>query len=203
MPLKLYPPRAGKSPNYSVRGTYLGQYVDRTTGTPDRATARKVLQKIERDIERGTFTEKAGPTFASAALSYLKAGGDDRFIDPLTKHFKERPLAEIDQAAIDDAAYQIYPNASPATRNRQVYTPVSAILKHVGHAFQLKRPKGSAGVKKLNWLRPEEAERIFTAAKKIDKEFSLFLVLLCYTGLRLSEALHLEVREVSLQESLA
>jgi integrase len=203
MPLKLVPPRAGKSPNYTVRGTYLGFYVDRSTGVSDAKTARKVLQKIERDIERGTFSEKAGPTFASAALAYMKAGGDERFIQPLLDHFKERPLAEIDQEAIDNAAFQIYPNASPATRNRQVYTPISAILKHVGHAFQLKRPKGSAGIKKLNWLRPEEAERIFTAAKKIDEEFSIFLVVLCYTGLRLSEALHLGVREVSLQESFA
>jgi hypothetical protein len=33
MPIKLKPPREGKSPNYSIRGTYLGVYVDETTGT--------------------------------------------------------------------------------------------------------------------------------------------------------------------------
>ncbi len=33
MPLKLIPPREGKSPNFTVRGTYLGQYVDRSAGS--------------------------------------------------------------------------------------------------------------------------------------------------------------------------
>jgi hypothetical protein len=43
MPLELIPPRqgrkAGNSPNWRVRGTYLGTYVDRTTGTSKRGTA--------------------------------------------------------------------------------------------------------------------------------------------------------------------
>lgn len=203
MPLKLHPPRPGKSSNYSVRGTYLGQYVDRTTGTPDKATARKVLKKIERDIEAGTFAQDSGPTFADAALAYLDAGGDDRFLEPLTKHFKTTPLAKIDQAAIDQAAKEIYPNASNATRNRQVYTPMSAILKRAGVEFSLKRPIGAAGNQRTHWLWPEQAERIFEEAYKKDAELAIFLVLLCYTGLRLEEGLSLETSMVRLDDNYA
>jgi integrase len=203
VPLKLVPPRKDKSPNYRVRGTYLGQYVDRTARTPDKATARKVLAKIKRQIERGVFTNKAGPTFASAAVTYLKNGGDDRFLPPLKDHFGTTPLAEIDQAAIDEAADTLYPDASPATRNREVYTPVSAILKHVGVDFALKRPKGSAGAKRTRWLWPEQAFAVLQAATSIDREFGAFLTMLCYTGVRLEEGLALAIDLVRLSEGFA
>jgi hypothetical protein len=37
MPLKLVPPRPGNTPYWRVRGTYLGQYVNRSTKTRKRA----------------------------------------------------------------------------------------------------------------------------------------------------------------------
>jgi integrase len=133
----------------------------------------------------------------------MKATGKRQFMTPLLHHFKERPLAEIDQVAIDEAAFALYPNASPATRNRQVYTPVSAILKHVGIEFKLKRPKGADGRRKTGWLTIEQVARIFDAAEDISLEFAALLVLLCYTGLRLSEALNLRWPDVNLSESYA
>jgi hypothetical protein len=41
MPIKLIPPKAGRSSNFRVRGTYLGIAVDRSTETSDKAKARK------------------------------------------------------------------------------------------------------------------------------------------------------------------
>jgi Integrase len=121
----------------------------------------------------------------------------------LKDHFKQTPLAKIDQAAIDKAADEIYPNAGNATRNRQVYTPMSAILKRAGIEFTIKRPKGADGKKRTHWLWPEQAERIFAEAYKKDKEFATFLLLLCYTGLRLEEGLSLDIGMVRLNESFA
>ena len=43
MPLTLRPPRKGKSPNYEIRGTYLGVAVERSAGTPDKKLALKIL----------------------------------------------------------------------------------------------------------------------------------------------------------------
>lgn len=201
MPLKLVPPRKGASPFYRVRGTYLGRYVDRSTKCPDRATAQKALNAWRREIERGEFAEKGEPTFASAALRYINAGGDRRFLEPIVDHFGPRTLLrEVTQEAIDDAAAKILPEGSPATRNRQVYTPVSAILKYAGEERQLKRPKGSAGNKQLRWLWPEEAEKVFAAAMELDREFGTLLIVLCYTGLRLGEALAIKLRDVRLEE---
>lgn len=203
MPIKLIPPRKGKTPYYAGRGTYLDTYVDRSTKARKRAVAVKVIQKWERELERGTFSVRGEPTFGGAAAAYIKAGGERRFLPPLIEHFKDTPLREIDQTAIDNAAAALLPNASAATRNRQVYTPVSALLRHVGRRLDLKRPKGAQGNRATAWLWHEEADPLFEQAAKLDAEFGALLILLCYTGLRLSEALGLQVRDVRLADSFA
>jgi integrase len=203
MPLKLVPPRAGKSPYWSVRGAYLGQHVDRSTKARKRAVAAKVLHQIEQEIESGQFFIAAEPDFASAALAYMNVGGERRFLTPLLKHFRTKPLREITQTEIDAAADKLYPNAMPATRNRQVYSPVSAVLKHAGMDYKLRRPKGSRGRIVTQWLWPEQAFAIFGAAAKLDPEFEVLLSFLCYTGCRLGEALQLTCNEVRLPESFA
>lgn len=203
MPLKLIPPRAGKTPYWYIRGTYLGVYVDRSSKTGERKVAARELARLKDEIEGGRFAERDAPTFASAAAAYMNAGGERRFVTPLLLHFKDRALVSIDQEAIDEAALTIYPIATPATRNRQVYTVVSAILKHAGRDHKLKRPKGAMGKQRTEWLWPEQAFALFNAADEIDKEFGLFLRLLCYTGMRLSEALNLRWNDVRLDEGFA
>lgn len=203
MPLKLVPPRAGKTPYWYVRGTHLGVLVDRSTKASQRRLARQVLTRIKSEIERGEFARPEEPTFLSAAVAYMKAGREARFVPDLLDHFKERVLTSIDQQAIDEAAVTIYPDATPATRNRQVYSVVSAILKHAGIDDKLKRPKGSRGNQRTDWLWPEQAYQLFKAADSVDIEFGLFLRVLCYTGMRLSEALALRCDDVRLDEKFA
>lgn len=190
MPIKLIPPRKGKTPYWYGKGSYLGVAVDRSTKAVRKSIAAKVVAKWEREIEGDTFAVKGEPTFLSAAVSYANAGGDRRRgTARLNAHFGERPLREITQDAIDAAAHELYPHATAATRNREVYTPVSAILKHAGVKFELRRPKGARGRVLVGWLWPEDAERLFMAADKQGAEFGLLCRFLCYTGLRLSEGL--------------
>lgn len=200
MPLKLIPPREGKSQNWTVRGTYLGVYIDRSSGAGKRSVAQQVLKKIEHDIERGELSHKNDPTFADAAAAYMKAGGEPTYMTKLLKHFGTKPLKEIGQDEIDAAAFAIYPAASPATRNRCVYTPLSAVLRRAGIRLDLRRPAGSNGNRATGWLWPEQAEAIFAEAEKIDKEFAALLIVLCYTGLRLSEALRMTWNDVRLAD---
>jgi integrase len=204
MSIKLVPPRVGKSPFWRVRGTYLGRYVDKSTKATKLTIARKVMAKIEREIERGEFSEPGEPTFASAALAYMRAGGERTYIGKLLEHFGgDLRLVELTQERIDGAALALYPDGTPATRNRSVYTPVSAVLRHVGIRLDLRRPKGSAGNKATAWLWPEQAEAIFAEAEKLDPEFAALLIVLCYTGMRLSEALGLTWSEVRLADGFA
>jgi integrase len=135
----------------------------------------------------------------------MKAGGERRFLTPLIKHFGTTTLRQINQATIEAAVGVLYPTASPATQNRQVYSPISAILKHAGpeYDFKLRRPKGSRGRIVTRWLWPEQAFAIFDAARKLDLEFEILLHFLCYTGCRLGETLQLTCNEVRLQEAFA
>lgn len=190
MPIVLIKPRPGKTPYFAARGKYLGVRVDRSTKARTAAQARKVIRKWEREIESGVFAVKGAKTFAGAALRYMQQGGDPRPVGPLLEFFKETLIDAMDQEAIDDCALSLFPTQAAATRNREVYTPVSAILKGAGREFRIKRPKGSRGEMLMGWLWPEEAERLFLAADKRGAEFGLLCRVLCYTGMRLTEALH-------------
>jgi integrase len=203
MPLKLKPPRPGKTPYWSVRGTYLGVSLDRSTKTAVERDARKILARWKEDIERGEFARAGAPTFLSAAVAYMQAGGDRRFVARLIDHFGEVALSAVTQQAIDDAAVKLYPVSTSPTRNRQCHTVVSAILKHAGEDFKIRRPKGWRGSKRVFWLWPEQAFRLFAAAEEVDAEFGLFLRFLFYTGMRLSEALLLKLDNVQLSEGYA
>ena len=129
MPLKLIPPRPGKTPNYTIRGTYLRIYVERTTGTPDKQRAAQVLKDVKQSIERGEYAAKAEPaveaprppTFADAALAYLRADGEANYIGTIIEYegeyaIRDKLIREIDQIMIDNCANAIYPDAPAATR---------------------------------------------------------------------------------------
>lgn len=203
MPLKLIKPRIGKTPYYAVRGTYLGVYVDRSAKTSERATAAKFLAKCKDEIERGCFAKPGEPTFLDAAVRYMAEGRDERFLEPLLERLGDRPLKAITQDEINDLSIALYPQATAATRNRQVFTPISAVLKHAGIERQWKRPKGWRGEKRHEWLWPEQAFTVLKAADQVEPEFGLFLRTLLYTGLRLGEALRLQCDDVALSEAYA
>ncbi len=201
--LKLYPPTGPKQTSWRIRGSYLGHSVERSARTGKRAVAVKVLKQIERQIERGEFSAPGEPTFASAAAAYMRAGGERTYVGRLLHYFRDKRLSDIDQASIDMAAASLYPQATPATRNRQVYTPLCAILRHAGVQLNLRRPRGSAGNKATAWLWPEQAEALFAEAEKLSPEFAALCITLCYTGMRLGEALGLRWNDVRLQDGFA
>jgi integrase len=178
--------------------------VDRTTETADKAKARRILKAIAEQIERGELAEREELTFDKAALSYGQAGGEERFLKPIVDHFgPNKPVSELTQDVLDEAAAALYPNATQATKNRQFYTPVSAVLKRAGIEGQLKRPKGSRGNRRVRFMSPDEAKRLLAAAGKVDAEFGVFLTWLLYTGLRLSEGLRIECRSIDLTTGFA
>jgi integrase len=222
MALKLKEPRAGKTPFYSVRGTYLGTYVERSTGAREREVANRILRRWKLEIERGEYIDPRAPriqednetraakaptvTFVEAAIAYMKAGGERKHLGPIIKHsgpssLRYRPIDRIDQIAIDTAAAELFPNASPQTRNRQFYTPVAAVLHRAGVERRIKRPLGWKGSKSTSWLEPDQAFRLFSEADKIDAEFGLLLRFLTYTGVRLGEALKARLRDLHLEDS--
>jgi integrase len=149
------------------------------------------------------FLAARGPTFASAALSYMQAGGERRHLPELLTHFGETPLSRIGQAEIDTAATVLFPDRTNATRNRCVYTPISAVMRHAGHVIVLRRPKGGYGQARTRWLKPDEAKALLEAATSIDARFGAFCSFLLYTGCRLGEAVNLRPGDLHLAEGFA
>lgn len=206
MPLYLEAPKPGRSPNWRIRGSHLGTAIDQSSGTPRREVAVKIKRALEEKIERGEYRPNE-LNFLTAVDSYTNAHDPSwnttRYVKKLAAQLGALPLSQITQALVDAAAVALYPNASPATRNRQVYTPLCAILEHADHAHRIRRPKGSKGTPRLHWLTPEEATRLVAGAVDVDPVFGALMAFLFATGCRIADALNLEGRNLDLVNGVA
>ena len=202
MPLKLV--RRKGAPNLYLRGSIRGQNIFETTGTNDQVAADAIRIKRENELlQRSVFGAAATVTFAEAAVSYLEDGaGEARFLGKwdeetgewslLIGHFASTPIANIGQAEIDAASQTLYPTAMAATRKRQVYIPMSAVLRHAARKgwvapplLQHPRVKQPA----TRWSTPERLDKLLPHCTPKLRRLVIFLT---YTGARISEALRVQ-----------
>lgn len=189
------------SPYFYLRGTVRGINVYESTGVSlaNRKIATELKARRETELlEESIHGKRAVATFADAAESYIAAGGDGRFIQPIIEHFGATRLAQIGQHEVDEAARKLYPAHKPSTINRQAYTPICAVLSHAAkrgwrERLVLERPKQDA--QRERWLTYEEANRLIDAASPHLRPLIVFLL---YTGARVGEALWLDWRDVAL-----
>lgn len=201
MPLRLvrYPKR---SPHWYIRGTVRGQAVFETSGTDSREAADGIRIKLESKLlDRSVFGPGAAVTFLEAAVSYLENGGEGRFVAKLVDQLGPTLLSEIGQDEADRAAKALYPNAGPATRKRQAYVPLCAVLNHAAKRKWCAVPKiehPKVKIPQTRWSSPERLEKLLPhCAPKLRR----FVLMSVYTGARLSEVLALDWdRDVSLSE---
>lgn len=181
------------SPNWYIRGSVRGEAVFETTGTSKAEAADAIRIKRENDLlDCSIFGPGATVTFLTAAVSYLDDGGEARFMGKLTDHFKSTPLSRVNQAAVDAAAKALFPAAGFATKKRHVYGPVCAVLNHAARkgwivAPRLKHPKIAEPV--TRWSTPERLTKLLPHCAP---PLRRLVVLLTYTGARLSEALRVD-----------
>ena len=162
MPLKLV--KRHGSPFWYLRGSVRGVALDESTKTADRQQAEAIRAKREWEIvNRQLGGGRAVATFLEAAVSYMENGGEARYVQPLLNHFMTTPLSQIGQAEVEACARKLYPGLAPATINRKVFTPISAIMMHAAKrklsdkpAFE--RPKQPRG--RVRWITFEEADRL-------------------------------------------
>lgn len=129
--------------------------------------------------------------FETAVASYKRAGGDGRFTDVLTIHFAGTPVRDILPGHVKDAAYALYPTARPATWNRQVLTPASAVLNHAAE-------RGWCAPIRIKRFEEERVERRAVDRAWIDAfmahaspELAALALFMFTTGARISDALSL------------
>jgi integrase len=198
MPLKVVKGRHG-SPNLYLRGTVRRIRVDESTGTSSPSKAEEIRTRREVELlEQSIHGRRAVATFASAALSYMRQGGESRYLRPLLVYFGQEKLSAIDQAAIERCAALLKPGAATSTINRQVHTPISSVLKHAAargccEFRPIERPKQPKG--KTRWLTFEEAGRLISSASVHSAPLLTFML---YTGARVAEAVYLQWDQVNL-----
>lgn len=189
----------GNKKIWYVRGSVFGRrFRERSTGTSNKATAERLRIKWEGELADRRADNKR-ITFAEAILRYIQSGHDTRFMSPLQQYFSGRYVDEIGQNDIDEAAAALYPDASPATRNRQVYTPMAAVLHRAGREITIKRPK-----REIKPMRRVPAVEWFNAVgPHCSNHMRALILFLSSTGARISEALRLMWGDVDLQQAEA
>jgi integrase len=194
---------------WHASGTIGGQRVRQSLGTRDRARAEELCALLEARLwKRRSYGEEAVRTFEEAVASYVTQGGERRFLAPLLLHFKGRNVAGIKPGDVREAALALYPNASPATRNRQAIIPARAVINHAQsmgwcprisvELFEV-RKRRKAKPASRSWL-----ERFMAQADADGLPHLSALVLFMHqTGARRSEAVRLMGEHVDLERRVA
>ena len=192
------------SPFWYVRGTFAGRAVYASTKEQDKADARRFKDALEVELARSAGQKCHAATFRDAAEIYLEArqlGEDDRLrVDRLCAVIGDRLLTDIRQHVLVDAAAALYPRCQPATKNRGVFTPASAVLHYAADndlcpVIRVKKLKEKQPEPRA--LRREDAARLIAAA---DGKLKLLLVFLFTQGWRISDALRLQWQDIDLNE---
>lgn len=200
MPHKIY--RRGKIWHFSC--TAAGRSFRRSTRTSDKELAKRIAAEAEAsEWKRHLDGPGAHVTFAQAALAYLEAEKPTRFIAKIAGYWKETPIRQINAESIRQSAIKLYPNAKPATRNRQVIAPTAAIINHAAAL------EWCAPVKVRRFPVVVKTKQIITPAwaKQFAAHASPHLGALCIfmlgTGARIGQAIRLTWGDLNLTEATA
>jgi integrase len=194
---------------WQVVGSIDGERIRKSLGTRDQERAVELKADYEaRRWKSLTYGESAVRAFEEAAESYMNAGGEARFLAPLIKHFKGRPLGSIKPAEVRAAATALYPAASSATRNRQGIAPCRAVIMH-GHdlgwcgAIRVKQFE----VAKSRKHKPVDRAWLVAFMAEADKSklphLSAIVLFMNQTAARVSEAVRLTMEHVDLDGKTA
>lgn len=126
-----------------------------------------------------------------------------RFLEPIAAYFVGRKLSGITPADIRAAARALYPNAKPATLNRQAITPARAVINWAHgqgwcgsirvQAFEAEKPQRKAvDGRYLDKMRPHLPERLFA-----------LMLFMQHTGRRIGDALSLTPQDIDLDAMTA
>jgi integrase len=134
---------------------------------------------------------------------YLDQGKSSRFLGPLLDYFGSTRLKDIDQAAIDRAARALYPKVAHSTVNRQLITPMRAIL--ISAAKRRLCPRPDLEIREVKHVQRKSVSRDWL--RKFMAEASPHLAglmcLMAFTGVRVGKACDLTWHDVDLARGFA
>jgi integrase/recombinase XerD len=184
-----------KSPYWHIRGTHCGRTIFQSTKLTDKQAAEAYRLKIENQIQdRHVYGAKHSVTFSMAAELHLNAGGSKRYLTPILERCGLRFVRDLKQHDIDTIANELYPNCSNSTKDRQAYSPFIAVMNYAARSDfceyrKWKRPKKGEKTRQSRYATYEEIRKFH---EKAAKHIKPLIVLLCYAGLRMGEAINLQ-----------
>lgn len=144
--------------------------VERSVGAcGKREGAQLVAEWQEEALKRAQAEAKSVPTFADVALTYMRTKGPTPYMTPILNAIGLRLVTDIDQGLVASLAAEIYPGRTPATINRQIYTPIIAALRMSAgpHSYampNLTRPKGHDSLPELDIPSPDWYRKVLPVA---------------------------------------
>jgi len=185
-----------------LHGTIGDQRIRRSARTRDPKVAERIRAETEARLTKAAlYGNENEATFADAAVLYLRAGKDRRYIAPLIVHLGKRRLATIKPGDLKDLADKLYPNSRGSTRNRSVLKPARAII-NFGHERGLCPPMRVQGFYEPLVERPagdREWVDAFMAAAT-DRRLRVLCLFMFVTGARIGECIALEPRHLNLDD---
>ena len=188
-----------------MRGTVAGRRIHESTRTDNETIAQQIAAKREAELwESHLYGAERVVTMAQAIVKYIEAGGERRFLGPILDAWGTRRLSSIRPGHVRDLAKKLYPNAIASTRNRQVITPVVAIINCAAERGLAKPIK----VKRFPEAKPKrravDREWIdaFRDAARIPYLRALALFMFT-TSARISESVELEPDDIDLHRRVA
>lgn len=183
---------------YRIRGTHHGVTVDKSARTRSAEQAEAIREAWERQIfDEQVLGRKRTETFAELAADYLGAGrslgpkAEAIIIELGTKRADEITMADCDRLAI-----KIHPGAKASTINRNIISPISAIMSWAAEANRAplrKWPRRRERQTRTDWRRPAGIEAILAAMTSNEARALAALYVGC--GLRASEGVFADGRD--------
>jgi len=187
-----------------VDGKVAGRRIRESTRETDKGHAETYATRREaEERRRAEFGDEAVITFGAATGIYLDAGKSERYLTPIFQKWEHKLVKDIKPGNVQDLARELYPKAGPATRNRQVISPVQAIINHAakrGYCSPIRVERFFVPTPKRTVASEEWLRRFMAAAKPQLAAFAQFMAM---TGARITEAVNLEWRDVDLQNGTA
>lgn len=188
----------GRVPIRGEDGKVSYEPVERGTGARTLAEARIRGKQIEREYhERANLSLPVEtdpveePTFAVAALSYMRAGRERTYLAPILERIGDLPLSGITQEVVQELTLDLKGHCKPSYQNRSIFTPILAVMNYAAKLKMcppplLIRPKGHDTAPPL--AIPDKAwfEAIWPHLSPSKRAAVLLITL---HGLRISEAL--------------
>lgn len=179
----------------------------------DEDRAREILARRQRDLhDELVLGPKITLTVSQAIDTYIDSGKSPSHLKPLRDHFSTTRVSSLNGPKIRAAAKILYPTAAYTSWNRQVVTPMKAVINYCADAglcdsIKVKgfgRKDGDVRIPSTPAKRAVDRGYIdaFRAACE-DPRLSALMLFMFTTAARLGDAIHLEDSDLDLDNRKA